>query len=82
MNKTVDAVKKLINSQKLTNGIVEGHVEVMKCVEDKTILAVIMATDITDEKFKKNFMAKAATCNANVIEIGTKDELTLWLGKK
>ena len=52
----------------------------IKCVEDKTILAVVLATDITDVKFKKSFMAKAAACNANVIEIGTKDELGAWLG--
>lgn len=52
----------------------------MKCIEDKTILVVVLATDITDQKFLKNFHAKAAESNANVIEIGTRDELGVWLG--
>ena len=52
----------------------------MKCVEEKTILLVVLATDITDQKFKKNFYAKATACNAQVIEIGTRDDLGAWLG--
>lgn len=80
MNKAIDAVRKLITSQKASDGIVEGNNEVIKCMEDKTTLCVVLAADITDLKFKKNFMAKAATCNTNVIEIGTRDDLGAWLG--
>lgn len=80
MNKTIESVRKLINSQKQQDGIVEGNNEVIKCVEDKTILVVVMATDITDQKFKKSFLQKATASNANVIEIGTRDDLGAWLG--
>ena len=80
MNRTVEAVRKLINSQKPKDGIVEGNNEVIKCMVDKTILCVVLAADITDQKFKKTFMAKAAECNTNVIEIGTRDDLGVWLG--
>ena len=52
----------------------------IKCVQDKTILIVVMAKDITDQKFKKNFLAKAQSCNAQVVEIGTRDDLGAWLG--
>ena len=48
MNKTIEAVRKLITSQQQTDGIVEAHNEVVRCVEDKTMLMVVMATDITD----------------------------------
>lgn len=48
INKTVEAVRKLINTQKHCEGIVEGTNEVLKCVESKTILFVVLATDITD----------------------------------
>ena len=80
MNKTIDAVRKLIVTQKTTDGIVEGNNEVIRCVEEKTVLVVVIANDITDQKFRKNFMAKAATCNAQVIEIGSRDDLGAWLG--
>ena len=80
MHKTIEAIRKLINSQRISDGIVEGNNEVLKCVEDKHCLVVIMATDITDQKFKKNFLAKTAACNANVLEIGTRDDLGTWLG--
>ena len=52
----------------------------IRCVEEKTCLVVVLAGDITDPKFKKSFMQKAVTCNANVIEIGTKEDLGVWLG--
>lgn len=52
----------------------------IKCVEEKTVLAVVIATDINDMKFKSKFMEKAEQNNANVIEIGTKDDLGVWLG--
>ena len=80
MRKTVESVRKLIATQLAADGIVEGNNEVVKCVEDKNILLVVMATYITDLKFKKNFLAKAAACNANVIEVGTRDDLGAWLG--
>ena len=80
MNKTIEAVNKLIRSQQETGGIVEGNNEVIKCVEEKTVLAVVIATDINDMKFKTKFMEKAEQNNANVIEIGTKDDLGVWLG--
>lgn len=78
--KTIEALRKLVNSQRVTDGIVEGNSEVLKCVEDKHCLVVVMANDITDQKFKKNFLAKTTLCNANVIEIGTRDDLGVWLG--
>ena len=56
MNKTIDAVRKLIGSQKQTDGIVEGNNDVIRCVEEKTCLVVVLAADITDAKFKKSFM--------------------------
>ena len=80
MNKTIEAVNKLIRSQQETGGIVEGNNEVIRCVEEKTVLAVVIATDITDTKFKSKFMEKAEQNNANVIEIGSKDDLGVWLG--
>ena len=48
MNQTIEAVRKLITSQKATDGIVEGNNEVTKCMVDKTILCVVLAADITD----------------------------------
>ena len=51
-----------------------------KCIEDKTILCVVLATDIIDLKFKGKLMEKAELHGANVIEIGTKDDLGAWLG--
>ena len=80
MNKTIDAVRKLITSQKQTDGIVEGNNEVIRCIEEKTILMVVMAVDIADQKFKKKFLAQAQSCSAQVIEIGTRDDLGAWLG--
>ena len=64
MNKTVEAIKKLIVSQKPCDGIIEGTNDILKSVEEKTILVVVLATDITDQKFKKNFLAKTSACNA------------------
>lgn len=43
-------------------------------------MCVVLATDCTDQKFKKNFLAKTTAFNANVIEIGTRDDLGVWLG--
>ena len=80
MNQTIEAVRKLISSQKATDGIVEGNNEVTKCMVDKTILCVVLAADINDQKFKKTFMDKAVECNTNVIEIGSRDDLGTWLG--
>ena len=58
----------------------EGKEEVFSRIESKTILFVVLATDITDQKFVKNFHMKAIECNANVIELGTRDDLGIWLG--
>ena len=80
MSKTIEAVGKLIDSQQKTDGIVEGHAEVIKGIEEKTVLIVVLAADITDLKFKQKFMEKAEQHNANVIEIGTRDDLAIWLG--
>ena len=83
MNKTIDALRKLIADQKkneMTVGVVEGINEVMRCIEEKTILVVVLATDIPDKKFLDKFHAKVAECNANVIEIGSRDDLGVWLG--
>jgi len=77
---TIEAVRKLINQALLTQGIVEGTNEVLKCVEEKTILMVVMATDIADKKFVRNFLSKTTTLNTQVIEIGTRDDLGAWLG--
>ena len=52
----------------------------IQCIDDKTILVVVLANDILDQKFKKKIMDKATACNANVIQIGKRDELGAWLG--
>ena len=80
LGKTIDGMRKLIADQKMSDGIVEGKEEVFSRIESKTILFVVLATDITDQKFLKNFHQKATECNANVIELGTRDDLGVWLG--
>lgn len=79
ISKAKDALRKLIESQKLSDGIVEGTAEVMRCVEEKNILMCVLAAD-AEPKFKKSFMAKAKACNAQFIEVGSRDELGTWLG--
>lgn len=81
MNKTIDALRKMIASQKQQlDGVVEGTEKVMTRIDEKNVLLVVIATDITDQKFLKNFHSKAAEFNTNVIEIGSRDDLGVWLG--
>ena len=52
----------------------------MNCIEQQNILVVVLAVDIPDKKFLDKFHAKVAEFNANVIEIGSRDDLGVWLG--
>ena len=51
----------------------EGLSEITQTLEDLEVTLIVMATDVTDIKFKKNFLAHAASAGVPVLECGTRE---------
>ena len=51
----------------------EGLAEITNALEDLDVTLIVMATDVTDAKFKKNFLNHAKISGVPVLECGTRE---------
>ena len=78
--KVEETAKKFVKELKPYGEIVEGLTEITAALEEKEVTLLVMATDVTDQKFRKNFLNHAKASGVPVLEAGTREMLGEWLG--